>query len=131
MACSITIIIHVIGTLSGDCEPVTSPWAPIKYDVVVIVDCGGGPVSATTLSSGGSWAVDVPATCSCSKNIAVIAECASNSACSATFTGVLECQQVNCPTGSISVSPGDCNADGTRNVTLTATITGGPTPPVV
>jgi len=71
MACSITITsvvgipmgggsttssIHVTGTLSGDCEPVTSPWAPIKYDVVVIVDCGGGPVSATTLSSGGSWA---------------------------------------------------------------------------
>ena len=69
MACSITITsvvgipmgggsttssIHVTGTLSGDCEPVTSPWAPIKYDVVVIVDCGGGPVSATTLSSGGS-----------------------------------------------------------------------------
>jgi hypothetical protein len=44
---------------------------------------------------------------------------------------VLQCQQAACPTGSISVSPGDCNADGTRNVTLTATITGGPTPPIV
>jgi hypothetical protein len=146
MACSVTITsvigipmgggsttstIHVTGTLSGDCQPVTSPWAPIKYDIVVVVDCGSGPVSATTLSSGGSWAVDVAAKCACTKDITVTAQCASNAACKDTFTGVLQCQQADCPTGTISVSPGDCNADGTRNVTLTATITGGPTPPVV
>jgi hypothetical protein len=142
MACSVTITsvigipmgggsttstVHVSGTLSGDCQPVTSPWSPTTYDIVVVVDCGGaGPISATTLSSGGLWAVDVPATCACTKDITVTAECASNAACKDTFTGVLQCQQAACPTGSISISPGDCNPDGTRNVSFAANITSAP-----
>ncbi len=62
----VTNAIRVTGTLSGDCTPVIfSPT--IKFDVVVEVDCGTGPSSANTLSSGGNWSVDVPATCSCNK----------------------------------------------------------------
>lgn len=141
MACSITITsvtgipavpngtttstIHVTGTISGDCDAIVfSPT--IKYDVVVQVDCGGGPVDATTLSAGGTWAVDVPAVCACTKNIAVTASCATNSACTDTFSGVLNCQQGGCPTGTLTVSVDGCNPDGTRSVTLTANVTSAP-----
>lgn len=115
-----TISIHVTGTLTGDCRPID--LASTSFDVVVQVDCGGGPVNAATRSSGGNWAVDVPATCTCGQNIVVTASCATDPACSDTFAGLLDCQQDACPAGAINVAVGGCNDDGTRNVTLTANL---------
>jgi hypothetical protein len=116
----ITTAIRVTGTLGGECTPVIfSPT--IKFDVVVEVDCGMGPSSATTLSSGGNWSVDVPIICSCDKTVRVKAHCASNPDCVDNFSGALQCEEQGlCPAGSISVSVDGCNPDGTRNVTLVA-----------
>ncbi len=48
------------------------------------------------------------------------------------FSGALQCEeQGGCPTGTITVSVGGCNADGTRNVTLTVNVTGVPPGAVV
>jgi hypothetical protein len=114
-----TSSIHVTGTVS-ECQPIN--LASGSFDVVVQVDCGGGAVSTATRSSGGAWAVDVPATCSCTKPIIVVASCATNPNCADTFTGVLDCQQAACPAGALTVNVGTCNADGTRAVTLTANL---------
>lgn len=127
----ITTAIRVTGTLGGDCTPIVfSPT--IKFDVVVEVDCGMGPSSATTLSSGGNWSVDVPITCSCNKPVRVEAHCASNPDCADNVSGALQCEEQGlCPAGSISVSVDGCNPDGTRNVTLVANITSVPPGTVV
>ncbi len=117
---TVTSTIRVTGKLSGDCAPIV--MAAGSFDVVVQVDCGVGPVNAVTLSAGGSWAVDVPTSCSCTKPIVVTAFCATDSNCRDTFTGVLACQQSGCPNGTITVAVGGCDPNGKRAVTLTANV---------
>ena len=138
MACSITITsvtgigsptttaVVVTGTLSGDCQPIIFDPAH-AFDVEVKVDCGSGPVAATALSSGGSWSVTVPISCTCGGNIRVHANCATNPQCSADFSGVLPCEEPPpglCPTiGFTAINIGDCAPNGTRPVTVSALVT--------
>ena len=119
-----TSTVRVTGTLA-ECEPII--FSPTNaFDVVLELDCGSGPVSATTLSSAGNWSVDIPATCACGKPIQVKASCATNPNCTDTFNGLLQCQEANCPTGTLAVSVDGCDANGKRLVTLTATVSAAP-----
>lgn len=119
-----TSSIRVEGTVA-ECEPFTlDNTAP--RDVVVMVDCGAGPVTVQTLSSAGIWSLGVPATCTCGTPIRVTATCATNPECTDLFSGLLECEEVDCPTGVLAVFAGDCNSSGKRIVTLMASISAAP-----
>ena len=118
---TITSTIHVTGTVAGTCAPIL--LASGSFNVIVQVNCsGGGTASTVTRSSGGNWAVDVPIGCTCGNKITVTASCATDPTCSDTFDGPLNCEESDCPTGTIAVAVGGCNADGTRNVTLNANL---------
>lgn len=139
MACSITITevvgiglpggvptsIRVRGTAT-DCKEVT-----------VIAYCHGTPFSGTTsVAADGSWTADLVAPrnsgCQCGGKIVVQAVCADDVTCTASGTAELKCQPPEgCPSVVLDVESGSCNADGTRNVTLTATITPASTTPGV
>ncbi len=130
MACSITItsvtgigppggipsVIEVRGTAT-DCKEVT-----------VTADCGGGSFSATVpVAADGSWAADlaVPsnAGCVCGKEIRIHVFCTADPGCFKDFSGAIECKPPEgCPSIGLLAAIGDCNPDGTRAVTLTATI---------
>ena len=119
-----TSSIRVEGTVA-ECEPFTlDNTAP--RDVVVMVDCGAGPVTVQTLSSAGIWSLGVPATCTCGTPIRVTATCATNPECTDLFSGLLECEEVDCPTGVLAVFAGDCDSSGKRIVTLMASISAAP-----
>jgi hypothetical protein len=143
MACSITITsvvgipatptttsaIRVTGTLTGECPP----GANGVVEIIVQAYCAGGGLNQAiaTPDSLGNWTVDISLRCMCNGWITVAASCATDSACGDVFSsGALQCAG-NCPTGSLEVSPGDCNPDGTRNVTLTAHISSVPTGTIV
>jgi hypothetical protein len=145
MACSITITsvvgipatpgstttstIRVTGTQSGECPPAPSG----VVEIIVQAICPGATNQGiATPDSLGNWAVDIPLRCTCNGWITVTASCATDPACMDTFSsGALQCEGGNCPTGSITASVGGCNSDGTRNVTLTATITSVPAGTIV
>jgi len=145
MACSITITsvvgipvspgstttsaIRVTGTLTGECPPAPSG----VVEIIVQALCPGATNQGiATPDSLGNWTVDIsPLRCMCNGWITVTASCATDPACGGTFSsGALQCEG-NCPTGSLDVSAGDCNPDGTRNATLTAHITSVPAGTVV
>ena len=145
MACSITITsvvgipstpastttsaIRVTGTLSGDCPP--GPNGVVE--IIVQAYCGGSALnqSIATPDSLGNWTVDISLSCTCRGWITAAAYCATDPACGDTYaSGLLQCAG-DCPTASLEVSPGNCNDDGTRNVTLTAHITSVPTGTIV
>lgn len=137
MACSLTItgvlglpppgltvtdFVKVSGTQSGDCAAINV--GNTSYNILVLVDCGLGPTDAVTRTdAAGNWSVDIKASCQCGAPIKVEAFCATDPTCTATFDGVLECQESTCPVATITVDFGECNADGTRAVTLTANVT--------
>ncbi len=130
MACSITITsvtgigppggipssIHVNGT-AVDCEEVT-----------VTANCGGGAFSTTVpVAADGSWtanlSVPLNAGCSCGKDIRIHVVCTADPGCFKDFSGAIECKRAEgCPEIALVASIGDCNPDGTRAVTLAATI---------
>jgi hypothetical protein len=126
---TITSAIRVTGTQTGDCQPAPSGLVEI---IVQAICQGTANKGIATPDSLGNWAVDIPLRCTCSELIIVTASCATDPACMDTFKSeALQCGEGNCPTGSLEVSPGDCNSDGTRNVTLTAHITSVPTGTIV
>lgn len=138
MACSITITsvvgipatptttstIHVTGTQTGECKP---PVVGGSVELIVEATCGSntGPKVIVTPDSLGNWSADIPLRCTCGGDIIVKATCATDPTCVGTHAGNLQCES-NCPTGSIDVSVGDCNPDGTRNVSFAANITSAP-----
>jgi hypothetical protein len=126
---STTSTIHVTGTLTGVCTPIV--LATGSFNVVVEVDCGAGPASTATRSSGGNWAVDIATACRCGANIVVRAYCATDPSCIDTFTGPLQCDAGDCPVGTVTVAAGACGSDGKRAVTLTANLTAVPPGSVV
>jgi hypothetical protein len=112
--------ILVAGTQTGLCEPTASG----VIAVLVEVSCGTNSAKAIARVVNGKWSTDVPLSCTCNGDIEVTASCALDPECKATFARTLQCETANtCPTGTIDVSVGDCNSDGTRNVTLIAEIT--------
>jgi hypothetical protein len=119
---TITSAIHVTGTLSGECKPTPSG----AVEIIVEVRCGSNTAKdIATPDFSGNWSVDVKIRCTCGGDVEVIATCATDPNCIGKFGGNLNCEGT-CPTGSISVLVGDCNPDGTRNVTLTAIVTSVP-----
>lgn len=139
MACSISITsvtgngspttttVTVTGTLSGDCEPIIFDPAS-AFNVRIIVDCGGAPVTATALSNAaGAWSVTVPIACPCGGNIRVTATCATNPECQDSRSLLLPCEEPPpglCPTVQFTgLSIGNCNPDGTRSVSISALVT--------
>jgi hypothetical protein len=120
-----TSTIHVTGTLTGECKPTAGG----AIEIIVEGTCQSNSAKAiATPDSLGNWSADIPLRCTCGGDIIVTASCATDPTCTETRGLNLQCEE-NCPTGSIGVSVGDCNSDGTRNVTLTANITSFPFPP--
>lgn len=119
---TITSTIHVTGTLTGECKPTASG----AIEIIVEATCGSNSAKAiATPDSLGNWSADITLRCTCGGDIKVTASCATDPTCTDTYAKNLQCEG-NCPTGSIGVSVGDCNPDGTRNVILTANITSVP-----
>lgn len=117
-----TSTIHITGTQTGACLPATSGMVEIIVEVI----CGNNTKKGiATPDALGNWSVDVPLECRCNGDIVVRASCATDPTCVGTHSGNLQCEG-NCPTGWIEMSVGDCNPDGTRNVTLTAHVTTAP-----
>jgi hypothetical protein len=123
-----TSAIRVTGTLSGECPP--GPNGVVE--IIVQAYCGGAiNQGIATPDSLGNWTVDISLSCRCNGWITAAAHCATDPDCGGTYSsGALQCAG-NCPTGWLEVSPGGCNDDGTRNVTLIAHITSVPTGTIV
>ncbi len=110
---------------------------PDCMTVTVKVVCGGTPLSSLTVpvDAGGNWSATftdfVGTKCVCGSEYVVTAKCDQSSICrEGLASGNLDCMG-QCPTAMVSVSIGDCQPDGTREVMLNATITPGSDPTIV
>ncbi len=133
MACTITITdafgvgsptpseVHVLGTAT-DCKEVKvllSCASPPGNEVVVPVD-GTGHWSAVFTQV---------ANCQCNGQVRIRVVCTADPDCQITQSRDLPCrEQAGCPTVNASFKVGNCNANGTRDVTLIASITPLPGP---
>jgi PKD repeat protein len=137
MACSVTIT-----SVSGSPGPpltVTVDGTATDCDTVrVYVRCPFRLLEPQDVSVvAGAWSATFPnadnAGCACGESVQVHAECVDPPPpvpCSDDRTLDLPCPEAECPDASVEVLVGDCNADGTRTVTFTATITPGAGPVV-
>lgn len=136
MACSITITsLSGVGFPGGPATTVTVSGTAVDCTKVeIILGCGGGPapfIGVVPVDAAGNWTGSFANTgCLCELGgtfptaITVTARCQADPTCSTTFTGPLQCQPPGaCPSVSVSAGVGPCNPDGSRNVTLVATIT--------
>jgi hypothetical protein len=134
MACSITNLkVTAVGPPGGTATSITiSGHAEECKKVHVELVCSVAPFIADVEvdSVTGEWSVttrNLP--CSCDKEFKLVVNCLDDPTCQANLTGVIECkpQEGECPVVTdVSISTAsDCNPDGTRDVTINATITNG------
>ena len=124
MTCAITIT-DVLGLGSPPSSVQVSGTATDCAAVLVTVQCSGAASSAVApVAPDGTWTVTVTHIpgCVCGRKVTVNATCESDPSCTTYFAGNLECAG-RCPTISTDVQVGECNPDGSRQVSLTATIT--------
>lgn len=136
MACTITITnafgvgspvpseVHVEGTAT-DCK-----------EVRVLLSCATPPGNelVVPVAANGDWSAVFTQVgdCKCNEVVRIRVVCTTDPACQITQSRDLPCrEEAGCPTVSnVTVQIGPCNPNGTRNVTLSATITPLPGPVV-
>jgi PKD domain len=135
MACHITIT-EVVGVGADGAVAISIAVGGTAVDcrtVVVKLFCPPDvPIGflEADVAADGTWEVEFVnlSRCECGGKIHVEAECKGNRECRDTFDGPLECTppEQTCPEiGEVTAEVSDCNADGTRTVIFTATVTNG------
>jgi len=128
MACSITVS-NVVATESGGNLTSLTVNGTVTdcAEIDVMVTCGASSLKKTLAGSptSGNWSAVFSSTelagftCTCGNQIRVDARCRMSPFCSTWQLETIQC----CPTIDISVEQGDCKEDGTKPVTVSATIT--------
>jgi hypothetical protein len=130
MACSITIA-NVVATESGGNLTSLTVNGTVTdcQELEVTVTCASTSVKKTVAGSppsgSGSWSTVFSATdlgafpCGCGSQVRVDVRCLMSPFCSTWTLETIQC----CPTIDIKVEQHDCKEDGTKPVTISATIT--------
>jgi len=131
MACSISISNVVATESSGKLTSLTVNGTVTDCpELDITVTCGSTSVKKTVAGSAtsGSWSAVFSASelgsfsCACGSQVRVDVVCRMNPQCSNWQLETIQC----CPTVDIQVDQSDCKADGTKPVTISATITPAP-----
>lgn len=137
MACSVTIS-NIVGLGTPVPTAIKVNGGAVECSSVKVSVTCPGPTAVTKtvtvpVDANGTWTAEVDHVpgCTCGHKVHVHAACVQNPLCQTTFFGDLICEQPeNCPIVDVEVVFGECNPDGTRNVTLVTTVTPQPGPVV-
>lgn len=132
MACSITIS-NVVATVSGANLSSLTVSGTITdcAEVDVTVTCGSSVIKKTAAGStptSSNWSATFSAAelanfpCTCGNTVRVDVQCRLDPLCNNWQLETIQC----CPTVDIQVEQGDCKGDGTKPVTISATLTPAP-----
>lgn len=130
MACSISISNVVAIESGGNLTSLTAHGAVTDCtELEVKVTCGSWFIQKTVAGSptSGNWSAIFSATelvgfaCTCGSQVRIDAICRMSALCSTWQLETIQC----CPAVDIQVGQGDCKNDGTKHVTINATVTPG------